>query len=145
MQTMSDTIAVEQETQGYASIDRNDAIRAIRAALKRRSGKPWSVKGDTGTAWGWITIDAPPKRRTARWIDNGRKDNRGYTAYDLEDTGEVGGYITPADQAELCALLGLERMHHQGISIPAGNDYRVEYVNRAEGRNPSAYGTPYWD
>jgi hypothetical protein len=142
---LTDVIAREQETQGYASIDRNDAIGAIKAALKARSGKSWSVTGGKGTAWGWITIDAPPKRRTARNVDSGRRDEMGYTIYDLVDTGQPGGYITPADQAELCALLGLERMHDQGISIPAGNDYYIEYVNRAEGRNPSTHGVPYWD
>lgn len=142
---LTDTIAQQQETQGYASIDRDDAIKAIKDALRRRSGRAWSVTGGKGTAWGWITIDAPPKRRTARFVDNGRKDDRGYTAWDLEDTAQPGGYITPADQAELCELLGLERMHHQGISIPADTNYRIEYVNRAEGRNPAAYGTPYWD
>jgi DNA-binding NarL/FixJ family response regulator len=42
---LTDVIAREQETQGYASIDRNDAIGAIKAALKARSGKSWSVTG----------------------------------------------------------------------------------------------------
>lgn len=44
--------------------DRNETIKIIRDALKRRSGKPWSVTGGRGTAWGWIRIDAPPARRT---------------------------------------------------------------------------------
>src|SRR5262249_21146248 len=48
------------------TLDRDTAIKRIRAALKRRSGKTWSVTGDRGTAWGWINIDAPPKRRTWR-------------------------------------------------------------------------------
>lgn len=45
-------------------MDRDTAIAEIRAALKRRSGKAWSVKGGRGTAYGWIEIDAPPRRRT---------------------------------------------------------------------------------
>ena len=44
-------------------IDRAEVIKTIRAALRRRSGKNWSVRGDTGTAWGWIDISSPPARR----------------------------------------------------------------------------------
>jgi len=47
-----------------SEITRDSAIERIRAALKRRSGKLWSVKGGRGTGWGWITIDAPPARQT---------------------------------------------------------------------------------
>ncbi len=35
-------------------MDRDEAIKRIRAALKRRSGKLWSVTGGRGTSWGWI-------------------------------------------------------------------------------------------
>jgi hypothetical protein len=42
--------------------DRNATIAAIRKALKARSGKSWSVRGDRGSAWGWIRISLPPKR-----------------------------------------------------------------------------------
>lgn len=45
---------------------RDEAIREIKRALEKRSGKRWSVTGGRGTAWGWITIDAPPARRTWR-------------------------------------------------------------------------------
>jgi hypothetical protein len=45
-------------------IDRDEAIKQIRANLKRRSGKVWSVTGDRGTAWAWIKVDVPPKQRT---------------------------------------------------------------------------------
>ncbi len=52
----------------------------------------------------------------------------------------------PDDRAELGKLLGLGRdAHHQGESIPASNEYRQEYVDRAEGREPAARGTQYWD
>ena len=44
-------------------MDRNETIKRIRTALRKRSGKAWSVKGGRGTAWGWIQIDAPPSRR----------------------------------------------------------------------------------
>jgi hypothetical protein len=51
-----------------ATLDRDEAIKRIKAALKRRSGKAWSVTGGKGTAWGWIEIDATPKNRTWQWI-----------------------------------------------------------------------------
>ena len=101
--------------------DRNEAIARIRKALRKRSGKAWSVTGGRGTAWGWITIASPPKRR------------------------EEYGYMSEADQKELAELLGLERVHHQGESIPASSDYRQFYVDRAEGRESMATPTPYWD
>ena len=46
-----------------ALVGRNETIKAIRKALRARSGKSWSVTGGRGTAWGWLTIDAPPARR----------------------------------------------------------------------------------
>jgi hypothetical protein len=102
--------------------DRNDAIKLIRAALKQRSGKTWSVTGGRGTAWGWIAITAPPARR----LDY--------------------GYMTDADRDELGKLLGLDRpAHTQGVSIAASGAHRREYVARAQGQTPTVHGTPYWD
>lgn len=102
------------------SLERNDAIKQIRSALRKRSGKAWSVTGGRGTSWGWITITAPPARST------------GY------------GSMNEADQAELSELLG-QQIGHQGASIPSGSEYRQEYVDRANGRTPAVFGTPYWD
>jgi hypothetical protein len=45
-------------------LSRNVVCKRIKVALKKRSGKDWSVTGGKGTAWGWINIDAPPARRT---------------------------------------------------------------------------------
>jgi hypothetical protein len=106
----------------YGDLSRDETIRRIRVALRRRSGKAWSVTGGRGTAWGWIHIQSPPKRR-------------------------VGfGYMTEADQRELGELLGLDRpVHCQGQSIAASSEYRREYIDRAEGRVPATHGTPYWD
>ena len=102
-------------------LDRNVAIQRIRTALKQRSGRAWSVKGGTGTAWGWITVSAPPRRL-------------------------VDGSMTEADRTELGELLGLGKpCHHQGESIPGQTDFRVEYVDRAEGREPRRRGVPQWD
>ncbi|HET9189822.1 MAG TPA: hypothetical protein VFN69_04540 [Rudaea sp.] len=107
--------------QGF-NFNRNETIARIRTALRKRSGKAWSVTGGRGTAYGWITISAPPARRVQPF-----------------------DYLSEADGAELAQLLGKDRIHCQGESIPDSHDYYREYVDRAEGRAPAVYGRPYWD
>jgi hypothetical protein len=126
-------------------MDRNETIAKIKAALKRRSGKSWSVTGGKGTAWGWITIDTPPARRTWGWrLPHGFPDIPGN--WEEYDTGRPGGYIIPDERRELADLLGFEKpVHHQGESIPASGDYWQEYIDRAEGRTPTKMGVQYWD
>ena len=127
------------------SISRNDVMKAMKTALEKRSGRKWSVTGGAGTAYGWITIDAPPARRTWR-----HRLKAGCT-YDIPenyegyDSGQPGGNATPTDLAELARLLGLESVHQQGVSIPASSQYYQEYLDRAEGRTPSVIAEPYWD
>lgn len=129
--------------------DRDETIARIRAALKRRTGRPWSVTGGKGTAWGWIRIDAPPARRT--WRSRPLPHNPGGYLPGKEnwedyDSGEPGGYMSPAERAELGAALGLDHpAHHQGVQVAASGDYRTEYVDRAEGRPPRCIAQPYWD
>lgn len=101
-------------------LDRNVAIKLIRDALKKRSGKQWSVTGGRGTSWGWIEINSPPARR-------------------------VNYEMTPADAAELAGLLGLDRAHSQGVSIAASSDHRREYIERARGQEPTKIAERYWD
>ena len=103
--------------------DRNETILLIRASLRKRSGKAWSVRGGQGTAWGWIDITAPPKR--------------------LDEYG----CMTEADAAELGVLLGLDPpcAHRQGVSVAGSMAYRAEYVDRAAGRVPATIGVQYWD
>ncbi len=92
-------------------IDRDDAIKTIRAALRRRSGKDWSVRHDRGTASGWIEICAPPRRCIAGW------------------------YMTPEDMAELEKLLGFTGTKvHSTTGIFFDPHRREEYIERAEGR-----------
>lgn len=98
-------------------MERDDAIQRIRTALKRRSGKSWSVRGGRGTTWGWIDIDVPPAREANR----------------------------EAELKELAVLMNLPKIHQQGLDIPASNAYYQEAVDRAEGREPTVFGTPYWD
>lgn len=126
-------------------MDRDNTIREIRAALKRRSGKAWSVTGGRGTAWGWITITAPPARCT--WRSRLRAGLPDVPAsYEPYDSGEPGRLMSPADGAELAALLGLAPHEtRDGVGIPAGSDYWREYIDRANGREPSVCGRPYWD
>jgi hypothetical protein len=108
-------------TIAETATDRVATIAALKAALKRRSGKTWSVTGGRGTAWGWLTIHVPPSRRAEF------------------------GYITETERAELAALLGLPSVHSQGVSIAASSAYRREYLERAEGVPVTAVAEPYWD
>lgn len=101
--------------------DRDSTIKEIKRLLKKRSGKSWSVTGGQGTAWGWISINVLPKNRLAF------------------------GAMSEEAQEELCKLLGLDRVHHQGVSIPASSEYRREYLYRANGWTPEVLGSPYWD
>ena len=125
-------------------MERDETISQIKTALKRRSGKPWSVTGGRGTAWGWITIDAPPARRKGKHrLKEGMPDlPENWEEY--LDT-EAGGHITPTERMELLNLLSLDAVHNQGIMIPASYHYWQEYVDRANGRTPSVIGEPYWD
>lgn len=106
-----------------ADPSRKNTIPAIRAALKERSGKAWSVTGGTGTAYGWITISSPPARR------------------------EQYGYMSEADKVELAHLLGGDSpVHSQGESIPADHAYRRVYLQRAATGNANGHtAQPYWD
>jgi len=140
------------------SIDRDDAIKLIREALKKRSGKSWSVTGGRGTAWGWINVTAPSARRV------GHKANPEYDALAFEDqiridrTGEGPPsslddpdaesryYMSREDCEELEQLFGLSRPAHcQGVSIAAASDYRRFYVARAKGLIATDSPQPYWD
>ncbi len=167
-------------------LDRDDAITQIRAALKQRSGKTWSITGGKGTAWGWITVDAPPRRRTWQYVQTktpesprpgalyrgamGVTPERRITdgditdldsdpwarealeqgrslifTWEVEDPTEPFGHMSPADRKELADLMGLDHVHYQGLSIPAGSDFREEYLARAQGCEPAVYGSRDWD
>lgn len=113
-------------------MDHNDTIRRIKSALQKRSGKSWSVTGGKGTAWGWITIDVPPARKTFDWAGTA--------------TVAEWGHASLEERIELATLLGFSTpVHPQGVSIAASNDYYQEYIDRAEGKNPGKIAQPYWD
>ena len=135
------TLALVDEDLSRAAV-----IRRIKAALELRSGKRWSVTGGTGTAYGWLHIDAPPARRT--WRDRPRADGNGLGSYaeeyEVYDSGQPGGSMGPADRAELGALLKLGLLCGT-VSVAASHDHYREYIDRAEGRVPRKIATPYWD
>lgn len=118
-----DLIRAGMHPSEAVSLSRTEAITLIREALKKRSGKTWSVTGGKGTAWGWITVTAPPKRRVE------------------------GGYaMSEADCIELGELLSLGHPAHcQGETIPASGAYRMHYVALAMGLESLTDARPYWD
>lgn|SRR3990167_9879937 len=133
-------------------MDRNEAIKRIKAALKRRSGKAWIVTGGRGTTWGWIKINAPPSRRTwGHRLNPNRPDwPENYEEYfigcDSLDGLNHGSNMPPYERAELGRLLGFDGPAHiDGENIPAGRDYWTEFVDRAEGRTPSVIGEQHLD
>lgn len=91
-----------------------EVAKAIRKALRHRSGKSWSVTCGRGTGYGWIHIQA-----------------------------RANESMTPEESAELSQLLG--KPVHGSEGIPSSTAYYVEYLDRAEGREPSETGKPYWD
>jgi len=110
------------EIEYLSTRGRNDVIKVIRHHLKKRTGKAWSVSGGSGTAWGWITITAPPTRR----IDH--------------------GYMTPDDTEELGLTLGTTPAHRQGINVPSQTDYYRQFLCRAiHGHAGPFHATPQWD
>ena len=118
-------------------IQRNEATKRIKKALKNRTGLVWSVTGSTGTAWGWITIQAPKARRVAH-DPNPAYDIDAFSDSELafiERTPKLGetAYYTSREDAEtLAKVMGLDQNVSgcQGISIsPESRDF---YLNRAE-------------
>lgn len=125
--------------------DRDETIRRVRSALRRRSGRAWSVTGGRGTAWGWITVDAPPAARTAVWVKYPNAPDYPESYFET-DTREPGcGHAPEHLRRELAALLGLDNVHIQGWTIPAGSDYRRDAIKRAETGSSDENPTPYWD
>lgn len=124
--------------------DRDFAIDTIKAGLQKRSGHAWSVTPGKGTSWGWIRITLPPGKRMWRHrLKPGMPDYpENYEGY---DSGQPGGSMSPAQRAELAALLGLEvrEVHGDGISLSGGSGataWREEYMDRAQGKAPSVRG-----
>ncbi len=95
-----------------AVIDRDMAVAGIRAGLRQRCDRAWSVRAGRGTVANWITIIAPPAR-----LGPGRS-------------------MTPQDCAALAALLALDYVHPQGVIIEPSPANWHEYLMRARGAIP---------
>lgn len=130
-----------------ADAGRDAVIDAIRKALKVRSGKPWSVTGGRGTAWGWITVESPPARRTQRCRLKAGAVTTYPDDYEHYDSGLPGGSMLAADAAELAKLLGIEPSQcHQHWSIPAQRDFqRVALCRAMHGRDGGFTAEANWD
>lgn len=140
------TSAQEQFIRSVADQGRNAVIAQIKKSLQTRSGKPWSVTGGRGTAWGWITVDAPPARRTAHCRLKEGATNTWPESYERVDTGEPDGSMTDADRVELAGLLGKEAVHFQGESIPSQSDaYRVALCRAMYGHAGPFTWEANWD
>ena len=109
-----------QQQGSKVSYTQEEAIRRIREGLSQRTNKEWSVTKGHRTASGWIKISAPPTRLG------------------------IDGNMTEPDRHELLMVLGLRHAKQAYISVPASGDYYQEYVDRAEGKSPSRFGTAYW-
>lgn len=126
--------------------DRNACIAELRRVLRERTGRAWSVAGDRGTAWGWIKITAPPARRVCReGVQSG--------PCPCGSTDCPRWYMTEQDREILGAAMlcrenyetGKRLAHHQGESIPASSDYRMQAVQVARGETVTIGASPYWD
>jgi hypothetical protein len=96
---------------------RAETIATIKAALKARSGKTWSVCGGHGTAWGWLRIDVPPARRRCMTPASGDY-----------------GHGSLAERTELGKLLGLAGpAHAQGVQVPDRGGCWEHWCQRAQG------------
>lgn len=121
------------------------AYRTARWA-RRFLSRPLPDTTKRGTSYGWITIDVQPSQRTWGLLKIDRDPIDDAPSWYWVNSCEPGrGHASPADRNELAGLLGLVSVHQQGLSIPAGRDYWQEYVDRAEGREPTVIGQPYWD
>jgi len=116
-------------------VKREEVVKRIKAALVHKTGQQWSVHGDRGTAWGWITIEAPKARRVSL------RENPDYispwetphiVAYTEYRSGEDENYFTSlVDCKVLARALGLHKpAHNQGVSISP--DKWEFYLNLAE-------------
>lgn len=117
------------------ALDRDLAIRLIRFNLKARSGKRWSVKGSRGSAWGWITITAPPARRVANELT-------------VEDAQELGDLLSLPEKSVYTDLEYIGRSnaaHRQGISIAADSEWYKHYIDASAGVESDHCTPQYWD
>ena len=120
---------------------RTQDAKKIKARLKELTGKAWSVTGGTGTAYCWLTVQAPKSRRVAHGV------NPDWDGYDnipvciaktgsppwidyISDDPADNLYMGNEDRELLGTVFGLARLaHHQGLSIsPDNRDHYMTYI-----------------
>lgn len=98
-----------------------DVAALIKANLKARTGRSWSVKIEKGSAYGWMTISSMPK--------------------DFNDWA-----MKDEDRAQLAAVLGLDYVHNQGEKVPPQSDFYRLYLARAMTGTDLGYtASPNWN
>lgn len=132
-----DKQAAEKERARLAAIpwlDTDETIKRLRVALKKATGRAWSVTRGRGTAYSWITIDAPKNRRVYRFHETVDRDACGMPKFvDVYDPAYEWGHMGIEDRQLLAGVLGLDRdIHHQGILIAPERETRWRYVSAAE-------------
>jgi len=100
--------------------DTKPTIELLRKILRERTGKSWTVKNSTGSAWGWIKIHAEPRNRVEF------------------------GYLSAEDEATLRGIFG-SSVTRQGVSIPSSSEFYRYYLLRAAGLPAGVRPQPYWD
>ncbi len=85
------------------SLQVDEAIARIKAALMAKSTRRWSVTRGSGTSRAFIEVHAPPSRRKAPY-----------------------GYMSDEDRVELSRLFGGLGVGHQGLTI--GPVFRLKCV-----------------
>jgi hypothetical protein len=115
-------------------LGRSEVVKRIKAALKRKTGKSWSVHGGRGTGWGWIRVEAPASRRVSCEDNPECKDpfNAPFEERVIEYRRDGENHFTSrADCTELARAFGLDRpCHWQGLQISPDDWER--YVEMAE-------------
>jgi hypothetical protein len=119
-------------------MDRSEVTKTIKQALKKRTGRVWSVYGSRGTAWGWLTIEAPKKRRVGHinnpnfspWDNPVGNKEMPYLEVEPDEEHEAW-YTSNEDQEILRNALGASKnlVGPQGLNIsPNQWDF---YLDRA--------------
>jgi hypothetical protein len=132
---LTDVLAVRAERGGHL-ICRDEAVRAIKTALRARSGRTWSVTVEQYADETWLVVSAPPSRRTGEFVFGGDYDEHGGRLYQLCDSGvpHPSNSMCAEDAEELAELLDVGEVHHRGHAVLACDESLVEVVARAEGR-----------
>jgi hypothetical protein len=123
-------------------LERSEAVRRLKAALKKKTGKTWSVTGGRGTGWGWLRIQAPKVRRVAHGVNpryNGfdqidvciRKTGKPPWIEFVSDDAEENRYTSDEDSRTLTEIFKPgHSYHYQGLSVRP-EDWEL-YLERVE-------------